>query len=238
MLARPEVKLRSFLPSELRDDLPRCDFHLHTNFTDGEPAIEEYSARAIDLGLTEIGFPEHCNLSTTWLGSFVPTIEAARERYAGRLSIVWGIEAKALDYDGTLAATEEMRSAAEYVYGAFHSSMTSVKFTALDSDQAIEMEYCVTLGMIRAGSCDAIAHPSGLSLKYHGGFPDTLLEDLAREAAAHDTALEINPGYGADIASHLTICERYECRIVLGSNAHKLDELGMIVARLERLGLG
>jgi putative hydrolase len=215
-------------PADVRTSVPRHDLHLHTCFTDGKPTIREYIDRAIELGLSEIGFPEHCNLKTTWLSTFVPALEAERARVAGRLRVHWGIEAKGCDQRGTLAATPAMLEAAEYVYGAFHSSLTKTPFPELPFEQAVEMEHGVTLGMIRARSCDAIAHPGGLSMKYQGSFPDALWEDFAREAAAHDVALELNPGYGANLGAQLSTCIKHGCRVVLGSNAHAIEELGEV----------
>jgi putative hydrolase len=211
---------------------PAHDLHLHTNFTDGTPTVREYVDKAIELGIEHIGFPEHCNHRTTWLPSFLPEIQEQRAYAKGRLHVHWGIEAKVIDMRGTLAAHQEMIDAAEYIYGAFHSSFTETKFPALDKHEAIDMEFQSTLSMIMARSCHAIAHPGGLSRKYHGDFPDTLIDELARHASAQDMALEINSGYGADVHRQLDIFIKHDCRVVLGSNAHRLEELGMIGKRL------
>lgn len=222
-------------PADLRRCVPRQDLHLHTNFTDGTPTVADYARRAVEIGMDQIGFPEHCNGRSTWLEPFTSVIAAERERWAGHLTITWGIEAKAVDYSGNLAAPPHMSAAAEYIYGAFHSSLSATKFTQLSASEAIEMEYRATLGMIRARSCHAIAHPGGLSRKYHGEFPRHFYEDLAKEAASNEVALEINPGYNANIDEHIAACEKYSCKVVLGSNAHQLDELGLIMRGLERM---
>lgn len=222
-------------PAMLRREgvkIPRHDLHLHTDFTDGKPTIRQYLDRAIALGLEHIGFPEHCNLKTTWLTTFVPALLAERKREEGRLIVHWGIEAKG-NAEGALAAKPEMLEAAEYVFGAFHSSLTTVSFPDLPHDEAIEMEHKVICAMLRARSCHAVAHPGGLSQKYHGDFPDTLFDEQAKLAAANDVALELNPGYGADIEKQIDVCIRHGCKVVLGSNAHAIDELGLVVRRLE-----
>jgi histidinol phosphatase-like PHP family hydrolase len=144
----------------------------------------------------------------------------------------WGIEAKVIDTQGTLAARPDMIDAAEYIYGAFHSSFTETKFPALDKNEAIDMEFQATLSMITARSCHAIAHPGGLSRKYHGDLPDTLIDELARHASAQSIALEINSGYGTDVHRHLDIFIKHDCQVVPGSSAHRIDELGTIVKRL------
>lgn len=219
--------------SAVAKPVPRHDLHLHTDFTDGKSTLDAYVDRAIELGLDAIGFPEHCNLKTTWLSRFVPAIEAARARAAGRVRIHWGIEAKGMNYEGALAATPEMLEAAEYVYGAFHSSLTKTPFPELPLEEAIDMEYRVTIAMIRNRVCHAVAHPGGLSRKYQGSFPHGLFDDIAREAGQHDVALELNPGYGTELGLQIESCVKHGCRVVLGSNAHDVSELGLVTSTLE-----
>ncbi len=230
MLRSPAIPILD--PKAVRANVPGHDLHLHTVFTDGKSTIEAYLDRAIELGLEHVGFPEHCNLKTTWLRTFVPALEEQRKRVAGRINVHWGIEAKGMNRAGALAATPEMIQAAEYVYGAFHSSLTDTPFPSLERDAAIEMEFDVTMAMIRARSCHAVAHPGGLSMKFHGAFPNELFDQLAQNASQHDVALELNPGYGADIGQQLDVCIKYGCRVVLGSNAHELEELGQVVDTL------
>jgi putative hydrolase len=149
--------------------------------------------------------------------------------------IHWGVEAKGMDTRGTLAANPEMIEAAGYVLGAFHSSQTDIKFPNLHRDEAIEMEYSVILGMLKARACHAIAHPGGLSTKFHGGFDDSLFDQLAWHASDNGVALELNPGYGGDIGEQLATCIKYGTGVVLGSNAHEISDLGRVVRTLEAL---
>jgi len=199
------------------------------------PTLAEYIDRAIALGIEHIGFPEHCNLGTVWLPEFAPAIDAERRRVDRPIMIHWGIEVKGMDKVGTVAAKPEMIDAAEYILGAFHSSQTDTPFPNLQKCEAMEMEFQVILGMLKARSCHAIAHPGGLSTKYHGRFDDGLFDQLARYASDNGVALEMNPGYGVDIGWQLDTCIKYGTPVVLGSNAHKIDELGLITRTLQTL---
>jgi HisJ family histidinol phosphate phosphatase len=42
--------------------LYKTDYHIHTSFSDGKAAPENYIAPAISAGLSEIGFSEHLSL--------------------------------------------------------------------------------------------------------------------------------------------------------------------------------
>jgi histidinol-phosphatase (PHP family) len=42
--------------------LYKTDYHIHTSFSDGKSAPEDYIAPAITAGLSEIGFSEHLSL--------------------------------------------------------------------------------------------------------------------------------------------------------------------------------
>lgn len=227
MLKAPSIPILD--PKTLVASVPKHDLHLHTDFTDGEPSVRAYIERALELGLEHIGFPEHCNLKTTWLPRFVPVITEERKRVAGRLRVHWGIEAKGTGPDGKLAATDEMLEAAEYVFGAFHSSLTKTPFPELPLEEGVAMETSVILGMIRARSCHVVAHPGGLSNKYLGSFPNDAWDRIAEEAGKHDVALELNPGYGMDVKWQRDVCIKHGVKVTLGSNAHKLDELGLVV---------
>jgi len=233
--AIPILDPNDVLSGRVSGRVPRHDLHLHTDFTDGRSTLRDYVERAIELGLEHIGFPEHCNLSTAWLPRFAPAVDEERRRIAGRVHVHWGIEAKGMDKQGTLAAKPEMIEAAEYIFGAFHSSQTKTPFPKLGKDEAIEMEFQVISGLIERRSCHAVAHPGGLCTKYHGSFDDALFDRLAEAASRNDVALELNPGYGADVGKQLATCRKYGTRVVLGSNAHAVDELGLVVRAFEDL---
>ena len=164
MLKPPTIPILA--PGDLLDAMPRAvprhDLHLHTDFTDGKATIGAYLDRAIELGLERRDPAREPRRLQVAVLREADVLEAERARVRGRLRVHWGIEAKGMDKRGTLAATPEMIDAAEYVFGAFHSSQTKTPFPELEQREAIEMEYEVILGMIEARSCHAVAHPGGL----------------------------------------------------------------------------
>ena len=51
------------------------DFHLHSNFSDGENSLEEMTKKAIDLRYRKIAFTDHVRSETDWLGIYIKEIK-------------------------------------------------------------------------------------------------------------------------------------------------------------------
>jgi putative hydrolase len=234
----PSISLQTIAARDIRNHVPRTDYHLHTWHTDGQSSVEDFAQRAIELGLDAIGFPEHANLRSTWKDAFYKDVLDARERFGDRVSIAWGIESRTTNFEGDLAVTNELAEAAEFIYGAFHSSFTDTKFPALPLSQAIDMEHRALLGIAKNATADVLAHPGGLSEKYHGEFPLEMFEDIAQTAASNGVIVEINSHYTNMLADQIATCERVGATIVLGSNAHHVDNLGDIQRALSDIGIG
>jgi putative hydrolase len=230
--------LQSFAPEDLRTRVPQTDYHLHTKHTDGRSNVEDYARRGVELGLEAIGFPEHANAHSSWRASFYKDVQAAREEFGDSISIAWGVESRTTNYNGVLAVADDLAEAAEFIYGAFHSSFTDTKYPDLPSSQAIEMEYRALLGIAKNATADVIAHPGALSEKYQGGFPLEMFKDIAHTAALNGVIVEINSHYTAKLADQISVCESVGAKIVLGSNAHHVDDLGAIQRALSEIDFG
>lgn len=80
-----------------------CDYHTHTRFSfDGAPAAthDAMCRRALEVGLSEIAFTDHCDINGEVEGIYDPyDADAAfaamlevKEKYKGRLNVLCGIE--------------------------------------------------------------------------------------------------------------------------------------------------
>ena len=80
-----------------------CDYHTHTHFSfDGDPAAthDAMCRRALEVGLSEIAFTDHCDVNGEVEGFYAPydhtaafaAMEEVKEKYKGRLNVVCGIE--------------------------------------------------------------------------------------------------------------------------------------------------
>ncbi|NLD19356.1 MAG: histidinol-phosphatase [Clostridiales bacterium] len=96
------------------------DYHVHTNYTDGSNSPEEMVLRAVDLGMKSLGFSEHayvsfdpdCRLDLDQIGLYKREIKRLKEKYAGQIEILCGIE---MDYD-----SQDDPYDYDYVIGSVH----------------------------------------------------------------------------------------------------------------------
>jgi histidinol-phosphatase (PHP family) len=102
--------------------------HTHTNYCDGEGTVEEYCAAAADKGFSAIGFSAHAPVqqNTGWhlpMGRFAEycaDVNAAKERWAGKLSVYLGLEADYIEGAASPAQWDRKKYGLDYVIGSVH----------------------------------------------------------------------------------------------------------------------
>lgn len=98
----------------------KTDLHTHTRYCDGKNTPEEMARAALELGLDCLGFSGHgtapydadCCMTREGAAAYRGELAALRERYAGRLLILCGVEQ---DY-----WSEESTENYDYVIGSVH----------------------------------------------------------------------------------------------------------------------
>ena len=107
----------------------RTDYHMHSNYSDGRSAPEDYIVSALAAGLSEIGFSEHLtlfkdleewNMNPVNITPYINHIETLRKQYTN-IKIKIGLE---VDY---FAGKEEEISVTflsplplDYIIGSVH----------------------------------------------------------------------------------------------------------------------
>lgn len=195
----------------------------------------------------------------SWLDAYFRQIEDARRRYGSRLTVLAGVE---IGYDYGL---EEIINRLiqtypfDFVLGAVHclehvaisSSEEAGKFFSRHSPQAAAAAYFQRLmEAVRTGFFDAVAHVDIYKRhgrRYYGGLVDLMhrewAEELFREAARRRMAVEINtsPWRAGEEHCHPSLDllasarEQGVAYCTLGSDAHKLDDLGFGIDRAKDL---
>jgi histidinol-phosphatase (PHP family) len=197
------------------------DYHLHTSTsTDAHATVEEYCARACELGLAEIAITNHMNLRTE---KYHLTPETMAEVWADiqrcqllypDLIIRLGIEVDYFDdlHDGIAEAlphyAEAIGRELDFVMGSAHE-MHGVRFASkkqahkllvgADPISIYENFFALMTGVVTSGLFDVVAHPD-LIRRFTGLHSPHVAFDSYRDAAMafvdalveHDVGIEIN----------------------------------------------
>jgi histidinol-phosphatase (PHP family) len=242
----------------------RCDYHTHTNYSDG--SVAESMLRAADeAGLDAIGFADHCNVSTdewmqtvkrAWGFNLDLTYERRREgldalREHTNLRVFDAVE---MDYtprdEGDIEAFLD-EAGFDYAVGSVHElDGTNVHFEAHFADQSeAERERHVAdyfdalVALVESGLFDVAAHLDLVERNpaLRGYATDEQYHRVAAALESSSTVPEINAGradreYGElhPTPDFLAVLLEYDVEFVLGSDAHDPEEIEPRKTALER----
>lgn len=167
----------------------RAELHAHTTASDGKLSIDELVEAAKSRGFHTIAITDHSKsqtiangLSPDRLRKHVDDIHAARKRHKD-ITILAGTEVDILP-DGDLDYDDELLALLDVVVASPHTSLKQ------SPDKATER----LLAAIKHPLVHIIGHPCGRYVNRREGLsPD--IPTLARAAAKHNTALEINANH-------------------------------------------
>ena len=225
--------------SELDEKWVNRDLHAHTVATDGAGTVAEYLEVAQKLELGEIAFTDHVRRTSTYFDEYVAHVRSEREKVP-EISVLFGFEAKAADVDGTLDAPAKAIAEADIRLGSVHRFPDNrgglVKADQFSYEEASEIEYQLALGIVQAASIDVLSHPGGMCLRAFGKFPDDKMLALMRATLERGIAIEINSSYTVDMDHYLELCADVDPIVSIGSDAHKLSDLGTCRNELRKRG--
>lgn len=201
----------------MKDEYIKCgDFHVHTNYTDGENSVFEYCQKAQENNLKSIAFTEHVRKNLTYnYDDFLSDISQAKSEF-DNIEILSGCEAKVLNIDGELDAPENVLEQCDVVIGVFHS------FKYKD-----EKNYLIALkAMLRNPVVDIWGHPT-LFAKKHNIPPlgDDILYEIIDICIENNILIERNLKYNVPNANFIKLVINRGARFVVGSDAHSISDL-------------
>jgi putative hydrolase len=215
----------------------RVDTHMHTTFSDGRDTVDSMLAAAAARGLTHVALTDHVRRSSDWFPRYVEEVRHAALAHP-ELTVYVGFEAKVLDFEGTLDATEEMIAQADFVLGSVHRYPDGKggmrDFEDLAAEEAQQLELGAALGLIGNPRVSAIGHPGGTYSRRFGPFPEELRRQLLEAARRHGKPLEVSAKYEPAVARALALHREHGTALTLGSDAHAAVEVGRIVAEVAR----
>lgn len=199
------------------------DFHMHSNFSfDSKTTMDEMCIAAIDRGIGSIAFTEHYDIVPVGIevtgdddriyysersDAARDAVFAAREKYKGKLNIVYAIELGESHHDIDAAKAFIDSHDFDFVLGSVHQAESTgyadyyfVDYSKQDIDKLLTAYYNENISIVKTGILDSLAHLDYPARVMEGFIPspasmikfrDTAAEVL-KAIVARGVALEIN----------------------------------------------
>ena len=226
---------------DLTEDDINVEYQTHTTQTDGHASIREVLQRAHERQLRAIAFTEHVRRSTDWFADFARDVRAEAAQFPN-LTVYVGCEAKALNTNGGLDVSDEVRAQCEIVLGSVHTFPKQYgkfddydKTNPQDARRFAEIECELALGLLKYAPIDVLAHPGGMYQKRFGKFPDDLFREMMLATRVQNVAIEISSSYLYDFPAFLRLCDEINPIVSIGSDVHELDHVARCRDTLRQL---
>ena len=198
------------------------DFHTHT-IAGGHAysTLQENIASAMEQGLKFLGYSEHGPMMPGGPHFLYFKNMKVLPREFGNLKLFCGVEANIMDYNGTLDLEEELLSKLDYCIASLH--------TLCCKPGTVEENTRAVVGAMKNPYVTILGHPddSRYPLDY---------EVVVKTAKEEKVLLEVNNSSmdpknarqngRENVVTLLRTCMKYDCPIVLGSDAHFSDAVG------------
>ncbi|MFT4905601.1 MAG: DNA polymerase (family 10), partial [Natronomonas sp.] len=203
------------LPDLLTLEDVRGDLHLHTEWSDGDPTIEEMVEAGASFGHDYIGLADHAT-GPGMVGGVGLSDEELREQLGeirsvaetADIDVFAGVEAN-IDSEGGISVGDDVLAELDCVVASPHSD--------LDGDGTDRI-----ITAIEHPEVDIIGHPTGRMLNQRPGH-DIDMERVAEAAAENGTALEINSDpHRLDLrSSNVKVAIEAGATISINTDAHR-----------------
>lgn len=189
------------------------EWHIHTNYTDGENTVFEFCEKAKELNIPVLAFTEHVGRELTYdFNKFLEDIERAKDHYPD-IVILTGIEAKVLP-NGELDVSKEILREVDYPIFAFHSFPSDLTLYINALKKVLKNKYTNTW-----------AHP-GLFLRMKNlELPINVLLDIFKIMRNNCVLLEVNRRYKLPKKEWIDIAVRHGVQLVRGGDIHSIKML-------------
>jgi len=212
------------LPKLVQESEIKGDLHVHSKWSDGTSTIEEIARAAQKRGYQYVAICDHSKslkithgLDESRLMKQIEEIDRINEKMKN-FQIFKGIEVDILS-DGKLDLSEKVLEKLDLVVAAIHSGFKQEKEKMTKRIiQALENPFV-----------DVLAHPSGRLLGARDPY-EVDIDEVMKAAKRYGKAMEINAYFERldldDI--HCRKAKEMGIRMVVGTDAHHLDQMWMI----------
>ncbi|MGI6168455.1 MAG: PHP domain-containing protein [Christensenellales bacterium] len=208
-----------------------ADYHLHTYYSDGRCSVEEIARAAFEAGLLEIAItdhgPGHFLNGVRKKDKLYAEVMRAREDYAGRMDILFGVEANLMALDGCIDVEEKDWKLYDIILMGYHKTAVSLR-SMLHFHGAARLPFCKqrTIELTTRAYCaalerypiDIVVHPN------YGARVD--VAQLAAVAAKTGAALEINGNRNFMSLKEMEAAKAAGAVFAINSDAHTTKRIG------------
>ena len=196
-------------------------WHIHTNFTDGENSVFEYCQRAKELGMPFIAFIEHIRKRTDYnFKELAEEVKKAKKRF--NLKIILGCEAKVLNKEGNLDASESVFKKSDIVLGVFHDFISERKKDYLEALK----------NMLKNPYVDIWGHPGLFYTRHNMFLTKAELNEISKLCVKNKVLLEINFRYNLPEENLFSVAKKNKVKFIHGLDAHSIKDLDLLVEYL------
>jgi putative hydrolase len=202
-----------------------ADMHIHTLASvHAYATISEMVSEAASLGLFAMAITDHAHLAQSqYFGSLVLIPE-----YFKGVRVLRGVEANVCDYNGNLDVDEELQGSLDWVVASIHAGTI---------DGTPDLEKCTNayLQLAKNPNVNVIGHSGSQYFKYDY---DRVIPEFAREGKLveiNDSAFRYNKDYKGNCINIARLCQKYNARICVDTDAHFTDTLGRANSALKAL---
>jgi putative hydrolase len=225
------------------------DAHVHSTFSDGKGTIEENVLAAERAGLTRLTCVDHVRADTAWAPQFVR--EVRRVAADAPVGLRCGVESKILDTSGALDLPADT-GGADFVYAADHQVpladgphqpaevRKAIASGEMEADAVVEAIVESTVNAVRSNRDRNIVVAHLFSLLPKLGLDETVvpaasLERIAVAVAETGAAVEVSERWRCPSARSLEPFARAGARIILSTDSHSPETIGVYAYCVETL---
>ena len=229
-----------FRAEMLNKNIPKIDLHIHTNVVHGRNSIEELARQATKEDLEIIAFTEHARKDSTYISAFLEEIMNVRQ--SCNIRILSGVECRIINTKGDVDTNDNISGKVDIVLGALHKYPSDVDYEFIATEnlshiEAAEIETEATLNAIKKSIITSLAHPTRIySEHFDQRFPKDMLIQILRCCTDNGVAFELN-AQTKYLEYIMDMCIKENALISIGSDAHSIEQVGLIVRMLESLTL-
>ena len=214
------------------------DFHTHTKHSHGTGTVEDNVRAAIDRGLKAVAISDHGTAHPFYgirnMDRYLHDIEEMRAKYDSQILVYSGYEGNLQSLYGRTDLDGDAASAIDFPFFGYHKMVRYphpadfMHFMMPKSAKpaAVEKNTRAYINALQKYPMMMVSHPGyGLPIDKTA---------LARAAAEHGTALEINAKHPEFTPEELRQAADAGASFIIGSDAHSPERVGDFAAALER----